>query len=310
MSGEPLLRVLIGAQRLPAPSDQPTLIVEAEAERVERLRQQLSRAAGQAPLQIQQGVLAASPGELTWHRFNDARLNGTVPLERLQQLYPNLKLVQEEQLQAQTLAEVLAQWPAAAEGQQAITLTLSQGDPIQVLEGAAAWQQRIQVISLQAPKTQDLWLQEWQAWCLHHGFKPDSQQPLRWNQDPLAAELGDLRREVDRLNQQLAEAQQRGSRLELTLEALQHVFPYPVYRERRPDLGEFANDALVDHFINNGIQEGTDLRFDSIAAELGQLRDARQQEAARNALLERKSQDTAQQIDLLKDMFTRLMANP
>jgi hypothetical protein len=66
----------------------------------------------------------------------------------------------------------------------------------------------------------------------------------------------------------------------------------------------------VDHFINNGIQEGTDLRFDAIAAELRQLRDARQQEAARNALLERKSQDTAQQIDLLKDMFTRLMANP
>jgi cell division protein FtsB len=310
MSGEPLLRVLIGAQRLPAPSDQPTLIVEAEAERVERLRQQLSKGAGQAPIQIQQGVLAARPGELTWYRFNDARLNGTVPLERLQQLYPNLKLVQEEQLQAHTLAEVLAQWPAAAESQHAIALTLSQGDPIQVLEGAGTWQQRIQVISLQTPKTQDLWLHECQAWCLANGFKPESQQPLCWDLDPLATELRGLRSEVDQLNQQLAEAQQRGSRLERTQEALHHVFPYQAYRERRPDLGEFSNDALVDHFINNGIQEGTDLRFDAIAAELRQLRDARQQEAARNALLERKSQDTAQQIDLLKDMFTRLMANP
>jgi hypothetical protein len=310
MPGEPLLRVLIGAQRLPAPGDQPTLIVEAEAERVERLRQQLSKQSGQAPLQVHQAALAASPGALTWYRFNDARLNGTVPLEQLQQPYPNLQLVREEQLQAHTLAEVLAQWPAAAASPQAIALTLSQGDPIQVLEGAGAWEQRIQVISLHFPKMQDLWLQQCQAWCQAHGFKPDAERALCWNQDPLAVELIGLGREVDRLNQQLAEAKLRGSRLESTLEALHHVFPYQTYRERRPDLAAFTNDELVDHFLNTGIQEGTDLRFDAIAAELSQLGDARQQEAARNALLERKSQDTAQQIDLLKDMFTRLMANP
>jgi hypothetical protein len=238
------------------------------------------------------------------------RLNGTVAVERLQELYPNLLLVQEEQLQARTLAELLAEWPAAAEGQDSIVLTLNQGDPIQVLEGAGAWQERIQVIILQTPKTQDLWLQELQTWCQTHGFQPDSQQPLRWNLDAQAVELNGLQRQINDLIQQLAEAQQRLTCLDRTQETLRHVFPYQAYRERRPDLAGLSNDELLDHFINNGMQEGTDLRFDVIASELSEIRQARHQEAARNALLERKTQDTAQQIDLLKDMFTRLMANP
>jgi hypothetical protein len=310
MAEEPLLRVLIGANRLPAPSNQPTLILEAEPDRVKRLQQQLSKDTSQPPYQIRQAALAASSGELSWYRFNDVRLNGTVAVERLQELYPNLLLVQEEQLQARTLAELLAEWPAAAEGQDSIVLTLNQGDPIQVLEGAGAWQERIQVIILQTPKTQDLWLQELQTWCQTHGFQPDSQQPLRWNLDAQAVELNGLQRQINDLIQQLAEAQQRLTCLDRTQETLRHVFPYQAYRERRPDLAGLSNDELLDHFINNGMQEGTDLRFDVIASELSEIRQARHQEAARNALLERKTQDTAQQIDLLKDMFTRLMANP
>lgn len=320
MSGEPLLRVLIGAHRLPASSDQPILIVEAEEDRVQRLRQQLSKEASHAPLQIHQAALAASSRELTWHRFNDDRLNGTLPLERLLHLYPNLLRVHQENLQAHTLAEVLAEWPAATESQRSIELILNQGDPIQALEGAGDWQQRIQVITLEAHQSQDPWLEGFKDWCQNHHYQPDAQQPFCWNRDPLAVELTGLSTELVSLRKQLEEAQQnlrkqmeearqKGSRQERILEALRHVFPAQVYRERRPDLAAISNDALVDHFINHGIQEGTDLRPDNLTEELQQLREARQQEAARNALLERKMHDTAQQINLLKDMFIRLMAN-
>jgi regulator of replication initiation timing len=310
MAVEPLLRVLVGANRLPAPSGQPTLIVEADTDRVEKLRLQLTRGGNQAPCLIRQAVLAARPGQLTWYRYNDGRLNGTVPLALLQDDYPNLLLIQEDKLQAQTLADVLEEWPASAEGQPSIALTLSQGDPVDVLEGAGAWQQRIQQIVLQTPRAQELWLQPCQTWCLDHGFVTDPLQPLRWTLDPLSHELSSLRNEVGSIREQLTHAMDQANRLDITMNVLRHVFPYHSYSEKRPDLADLSDEALVDHFINNGYSEGTDLRFENFLCELRQLREKLDREAARNALLDRKSQDTAQQIDMLKDMFSRMMANP
>ena len=43
------------------------------------------------------------------------------------------------------------------------------------------------------------------------------------------------------------------------LQLLQHVFPFDLYRSQRPDLSQFANRELINHFWANGQHEGIDL---------------------------------------------------
>jgi cell division protein FtsB len=70
----------------------------------------------------------------------------------------------------------------------------------------------------------------------------------------------------------------------------------------------------VDHFVVHGIHEGINLQFSALESnlqsQLQQLRAEREAETARVELLQEKSRHTAQQLDLLKDLFARLMVNP
>ena len=43
------------------------------------------------------------------------------------------------------------------------------------------------------------------------------------------------------------------------LQLLQHVFPFDLYRSQRPDLSQFPNRELINHFWANGQHEGIDL---------------------------------------------------
>ena len=43
------------------------------------------------------------------------------------------------------------------------------------------------------------------------------------------------------------------------LQLLQHVFPFNLYRSQRPDLSQFPNRELINHFWANGQHEGIDL---------------------------------------------------
>jgi hypothetical protein len=340
------LRVLIGASRLPSGDGRPTLIVEAEAEHVEELRLRLSRSLSGGPFEVVHTVIVGeSEAELAWFYYNDTRMNGPVELERWQRLYPNTVLDRQEARSGQTLAKILKAWPSAQDERLAIELTISQGDPIQALIGAGDWLLRIQHVQLQGPGAEALWGEACDDWLQKHGFRPDSQASLSWNMDPLASQL--IRLKADHKAQsslQQQEAQQRAMREKLILAALSHVFPYSVYRNKRPDLSDLKDDGLMRHFVNNGINEDVDLRFGILEAEIQQLKgkyvDQLLQESEslriahnlaveqvnqldaqvqilrtenedlrrREQLLARLTEDSEQQLAMIRDLFVQLSA--
>jgi hypothetical protein len=320
MEGLELLRVLIGPLRLTEGHPQPTLLVEAEADRLAGYRQQFAHWLSSGDLECRQAVLAATANsEVDWYAYNDPRLNGVVPLERWQPHYPNLQLSVQSILAADTLANILSSWPAAAEHSRGLDLTIAQGDPLQVLAGAGSWLQRLRRIQVQGPRAAELWLESLDPWLQEQGFRPDPHDPLIWTLDPLAVRLRQQEAELEALRLQHQKAlQELTAEASKTKEALKHVFPYKAYKEKRPDLAGFANDQLVDHFIDAGIFEGVNLQFSALEnglqSQLQQLqaeREAeREAETARVELLQEKSRHTAQQLDLLKDLFSRLMVNP
>ncbi|TVS07683.1 MAG: hypothetical protein EA413_00490 [Cyanobium sp. PLM2.Bin73] len=312
MEGLDPLRVLIGATRLPSAEQQPTLVVDAEADRLERLRQQLGPRIGTGDVSFRQAVLGASPqAALNWFRFNDARLNGVVPLERWQHAYPNLQLSGQEVLSAHTLEDILNDWPAAQDGQRGIDLTISQGDPIQALSGAGGWLHRLEHIQLQGPQAEALWREFCDAWLEQHGFRADPQKPLCWILDPMAAKAIRQQAEIETLRlQHQQDLLQHAKRQDELQAALSHVFPFATYRQQRPDIAGFNDRDLVDHFVGFGIHEGVNLQFSAVESELQQLRTDRAAENARIELLNEKTRHTAQQLDLLKDLIGRLMVNP
>lgn len=320
MEGLKLLRVLIGPLRLTAGLPKPTLLVEAEADRLSAYRQQFAHLLSTGDLESRQAVLAATANsDVSWYAYNDPRLNGVVPLERWQPYYPNLQLSGQTILPADTLANILSTWPAAAEHDRELDLTITQGDPLQVLAGAGSWLQRMRRIELQGPRATDLWRESLDPWLQEQGFRPDPHDPLIWTLDPLASRLSQQQAELEalRLHQQ-QELDSQAAREQQLLSALRHVFPYTTYRQQRPDIASFSDDDLVNHFVVHGINEGFNLQFcaleSSLQSQLQQLRAEREAEreaeTARVELLQEKSRHTAQQLDLLKDLFARLMVNP
>ena len=276
MGSSSLLHVLVGSSHVSTEDPSPTLVVEAEPERIEALRQTLSAAQGVEELVIQQALLASSADvELVWHRFSDSRFDGIVPLERWREFYPNLQLLQAETLRSQTLAELLAQWPAANEGQPEISLTLSQGDPIEVLKGADAWLHRLQRIELRSPKADALWLDSCGRWLEKQGFRRESESILCWTLDAKSVQLMRQQAEIANLSQQLsaiapqhqAELEEGESRYTSTLKALSLTFPYKAYRNKRPELEHLSDPDLIAHFIAHGMSEGVELDFASLQSE-------------------------------------------
>jgi len=340
------LRVLLGASRLPTSNGQLTLVVEAEAEHAEGLRLQLSRGLGGGAIEVVHSVaVAASEAELTWFYYNDPRLNGPVPLERWQRLYPNTELDRQEVRSGQTLAKILEAWLPAQDERLAIDLTISQGDPIQALIGAGDWLFRIQHVQLQGPGADVLWEEACDDWLHLHGFRPVSQAPLSWKRDPLTAQL--FRQRLDFEAQSLLqqqELQERARSEELVLAALSHVFPYSAYRNKRPDLSDLEDQGLIRHFVNNGINENVDLRFSIVEGELRQLKEMQaaqllqESESLRNARdlavehrdqldaqlqilraenedlrrreqqLARLTEDSEQQLAMIRDLFVQVSA--
>jgi len=312
MEGLDCLQVLIGPIRMPEAQPQPMLVVDAQADRLEALRQQLGPLLDTSAVVLRQAVLAASPQvDVTWFRFNDARLNGVVCLESWQPHYPNLELIGQENLAAETLADILNAWPAAANDQIGIDLTIAQGDPIQVLAGAGDWLHRLQRIQLMGPRASELWQESCDPWLQQQGFRPDLQNPVCWTLDPVAGRLIQQQAEIEALRRQhQQDLRQHAETRNALLGALRHVFPYSTYRQLRPDIAAFSDPNLVDHFVEHGIHEGVNLQFSAVEGELQQLRAHQATDSARIELLNEKTRHTAQQLDLLKDLFARLMVNP
>jgi septal ring factor EnvC (AmiA/AmiB activator) len=93
-------------------------------------------------------------------------------------------------------------------------------------------------------------------------------------------------------------------------DALAHVFPYAIYREKRPDLASLSDKQLIDHFVAHGINEGVNLKASLLSDELEGLRAQKAEDAARISLLKEKTRHTTEQLDLLKDLFIRANTKP
>lgn len=318
MEGSGTLRILIGAPRSCGGLQPPTIVVDAQADRLEALREQLGSDLTEVDLFLKQAVLAATPdAEVIWFRFNDSRLNGVVPLQRWQSIYPNLQLTGQDTLIAQTLADLLNDWLANREELYDLDLTICQGDPLEILKGAGRWIHRLQQIHLRGTGGTggtggtELWREHCEPWLQQQGFRPDPQDPASWNLDPIGAKLIQQRAEVDNIRvqheQEIRNLTERNNKL---LAALRHVFPYASYRQFHPDIAALNDQELLNYFIRQGAQEDIHLQFSTIGKGYRQLPTNPSVDTSRTEMLNDKTRETAQQLDLLKDLLARLVLNP
>jgi GT2 family glycosyltransferase/glycosyltransferase involved in cell wall biosynthesis len=305
-----LLHILVGSAPVATNDPTPTLIIEAELERLEAMRQSHENAENRAEWFFHQAVLsAAAQQDLTWYRFSDERYDGPIPLERWREFFPNLQLRQPATLRSQTLANILAQWPAALENQSPFHLTIRQGDPIEILKGAGSWLSRIERIELQGPKADVLWEEACGNWLAQQGFHRASDASLSWVLDPRALQLIQQRAEIENLKEQLSTTLQHqpqksediNSALIQAFEALHLIFPYAAYRKKRPDLADFNDSDLISHYIEYGIREGIDLNLSTLLND-PELKADSQREDGSESGSRRSSEPHAQSMPLQEEI--------
>ena len=77
-----------------------------------------------------------------------------------------------------------------------------------------------------------------------------------WLSQPNFSDVSKLMSDaIQRHPTQLAELTDQDPSLQL----LQHIFPFELYRSQRPDLSQISNRALINHYWTNGQHEGIDL---------------------------------------------------
>jgi hypothetical protein len=167
------------------PSSGSLLVVEAEPQRAQELRQVLR---DRPEVLVCEEVLAAeNEATVRWHRFNDTRLNGPSDLTIWQQNFPNLRQIDEEQRCGRRLRDLLDNW-VPSKGEQALAplhLVLRQGDPLAALTGLGPWISQLQTVQLllQWPEAT---MQLAEAWLAEQNFSQDPQTSAMWNRDPVA----------------------------------------------------------------------------------------------------------------------------
>lgn len=119
---------------------------------------------------------------------------------------------------------------------------------------------------------------------------------IECERDSCKADVESLRAEYERLR----------ATCERVQAALLHVFPYSAYRERRPDLASLNDLQLIEHFTVYGIDEGVDLSY-SYLNDQQQLRDLIDEAKSKADFLEKRSLNTAAQLDILKDIVAKLL---
>jgi len=219
MVPETLLNVVIGAPSLIAqlPAG-PTLLVEADGERLAALSAALEHR--QPPLRWHQAVLAAEAGTLqVWHRFSDHRLNGPLDQAGWQPHYPNVQLLETQQLEGTRLETLLEDWPEVQPNATTFQLLVRQGDPLAALQGAGRWLRRLERVELLGPGAAQIWGETMEPWLAARGFCRQEGRQDSWQRDPLATRLlalDALQQERDLLAEQLAQI-----RLEVDIMATQ-----------------------------------------------------------------------------------------
>jgi len=185
-SGEEIT-ILVGAPSLGKglPSSGRLLVVEADSERAQQLR----RALQERPeaLVCEEVLAIENEAIVPWHRFNDARLNGHRDLTLLQQRFPNLRGIDEEQRCGRCLADLLDHWvPRGREqAETQLHLVLRQGDPLAALAGLGPWLIQLQTVQLMLPWPEEA-LQLVTTWLGERNFGQVPHTEAMWERDPIA----------------------------------------------------------------------------------------------------------------------------
>jgi hypothetical protein len=167
------------------PSSGRLLVVEAEPERAQELRQVLRE---RPDALVCEEVLAANNEEIVqWNRFNDARWSGPSGLSLLRERFPNLHQIDEEHRRGRRLGDLLDNW-GTCQGEQALAqlhIVLRQGDPLGALVGLGPWLSQLKTVQLILPWRKEM-MRLVETWLAEHGFRQDSQTATMWKLDPIA----------------------------------------------------------------------------------------------------------------------------
>ena len=178
----------------------PLLVVEADAEKAEEFRLQLTP---DQDVIVRVEVLAATSGEsVLWHHYNDSRLNGPHDISYWQDHYPNLCQTSSESRRSCCLADLISSWMASrqAQSEPALRLRLNQGNPIPTLEGLGDWLPRLESVQLNLPGAKERWIPELDAWLTERCFTRETERPGTWQRDPLATALLLLRQQEQQIS--------------------------------------------------------------------------------------------------------------
>ena len=125
---------------------------------------------------------------------------------------------------------------------------------------------------------------------------------LMQKRDTLNAERIELKAERDKLqeeNNRLATDKQQ------LRAALEHVFPYETYKEKRADLSQHDDSQLIDHFARGGINEGVDLCHAPMRQRLEDCQKENRKLHKESALIQQELSKAQIHMELLKELVGR-----
>ena len=214
-------------RRLP---DGPCLIIDADQQRLDQFRLQHPLEEHPFTLELIHGVVGKENAEeLTWHRFNDARFNGPWPLSDWVALAPNLSAIGQCSFQPRSLVSFLDQSGLLGDQALPIKLWLRQGNPIEVLNSAGPYRQRLESILLRYPLLPDEQQIALEEALFQAGLVLSDLDDNAWIRQPL---------KLIELNQPAC------------VNALRLLFDASAYRKLKPDLREWSDLDLLQHWLD------------------------------------------------------------
>ena len=214
-------------RRLP---DGPCLIIDADQQRLDQFRLQHPLEEHPFTVELIHGFVGTENAEeLTWHRFNDARFNGPWPLSDWVALAPNLSAIGQCSFQPRSLVSFLDQSGLLGDQALPIKLWLRQGNPIEVLNSAGPYRQRLESILLRYPLLPDEQQIALEEALFQVGLVLSDLDDNAWIRQPL---------KLIELNQPAC------------VNALRLLFDASAYRKLKPDLREWSDLDLLQHWLD------------------------------------------------------------